>query len=195
MPRKNRQASQSGIYHFINRGVNKKKLFHSAKDYERYLALMKEHSEALNVQIYHYCLMNNHTHILLKVLDLGSLSRFGYYLQRRYAYYYCKTYHWSEQVFRKRFISLAIDNDSYLLECGRYIERNPVRAKLIEDPTNFEYSSYGFYGFGRKNDLLTSNPLYVGLGQTNMERMRAYRRYVSEERAYEELVDQALVPF
>lgn len=195
MPRKPRQTSKTGVYHFINRGVNKKKLFHKGSDYRQYLKLMEEYSNRLEVQIHHYCLMNNHTHILLRCPDIGSLSRFGHFIQRRYAYYYCKTHHWAEQVFRKRFISVPIDKDSYLLECGRYIERNPVRARLVEDPKDFSHSSYAYYALGEENSLITPNPLYEGMGASKEERLAAYTAYLNANRPYEAIVDETLVPF
>ncbi len=195
MPRKNRIASETGVYHFINRGVNKKRLFHQREDYRTYLALMDEHAKDLGIRIYHYCLMTNHTHLLLRTLDVESLSRFGHYLQRRYAYYYSRTHDWPEQVFRKRFIALPIQKDSYLLECGRYIERNPIRAKIVEDPTDFVYSSYGYYGLGYENGLVTPNPLYEDMGFSKNERILAYRDYVRADRPYEEIVDEKFNPF
>lgn len=195
MPRKPRQLSQTGVYHFINRGINKKKIFHRENDYGFYLGLMKSHADELGIGIHHYCLMNNHTHILLSSQDLDSLSRFGHYLQRRYAYYYCKTYHWAEQVFRKRFVSLPINEDRYLLECGRYIERNPVRAKLVKSPSDYKYSSYHYYAFGKKDEVVSCDPLYEEMGKSGAERMKTYREYLESERAYEQIVDKTLGVF
>ena len=182
MSRRPRKQSPTQLYHFINRGVNKKKIFHRAKDYDFYLGLLKEYCEKLNVQIYHYCLMSNHAHLILKTQDLGSLSKFGHFTHRRYAYYYCKTYHWSEQVFRRNFMSTAISDDGYLMECGRYVERNPVDAKLVGNPADHPYSSYLFYATGKENALLTESPLYLNFGHSLTERRAAYRFYVCQER-------------
>ena len=194
MPRKNRCASETGVYHFINRGVNKRRLFYIPDDYKKYLSLTEEHARELGIEIYHYCLMSNHTHILLRAPDVRSLSRFGHYLQRRYAYYCHRVHHGPAQIFRKRFISIAIDKDAYLLECGRYIERNPIRAKLTERPEDFKHCSYSFYGLGRANILVTPNPLYESMGKTGKERMVAYRDYVVQERPYDRVVDWTLDP-
>jgi len=139
--------------------------------------------------------MDNHTHILLNSPDVKSLSRFGHFLQRRYAYYYCRTYHWSEQVFRKRFLSIPIDKDSYLLECGRYIERNPIRAKLVGDLKDFPYSSYAFYALGDDNPLISPNPLYEEMGCSTEKRIMAYQEYIATDRPYEKIVDDVLMPF
>ena len=182
MSRRPRQESPTQVYHFINRGVNKKKIFHHAKDYNFYLGLLKEYCEKLNAQIYHYCIMSNHAHLVLKAESLESLSRFGHFTHRRYAYYYCKTYHWSEQVFRRNFMSVPILDDSYLLECGRYIERNPVDAKLVEKPEDHAYSSYLFYAEGKETPLLTESPLYQNFGRSSLERQAAYKFYVCQER-------------
>ena len=185
MPRKPRQISQTGTYHFINRGVNKKPLFHKPADYEHYLELLREYSKNLNVEIHHYCLMINHTHLLVGVEDMASLSKFGHFVQRRYAYYYCKIYHWSEQVFRKRFISLPIENEVHFLECARYIERNPLDAKIVEDLKAYLYSSYGFYAYDKPNTLITESSSYLGLSANTNERMMMYRFYVEQNRAQE----------
>ncbi len=186
MPRKPRRESESGVYHFIARGVNKKKLFHRPEDYEFYRALLVEYKTALGIKIYHYCLMNNHVHLVLKAPDLSALSRFGHFIQRRYAYYYCKTYRWAEQVFRKRFLSLPIENDAYLLECGRYIERNPLEAKLVDQVEKYPYSSSSFYITGKADPLVSESPAFLSLSVDERERRRIYRFYVLQERIKEE---------
>ena len=182
MPRRPRQGSPTGVYHFITRGVNKKRLFHDKKDFQFYMALMLEYKEKLKIEIYHYCLMSNHTHLLVKTEDLVSLSQFGHFLQRRYAYYYCKTRHWSEQVFRSRFLSVSVDTDAYLLECGRYIERNPLEAGLVKDLRDYSYSSYLHYAYAQESPLITDSPLYQGLAEKSEERQLIYRFYISHDR-------------
>lgn len=182
MPRKPRQGSLTGVYHFMTRGVNKKRLFHSRKDYEVYLSLVREYAKELSIQIFNYSLMSNHVHILLKSDDFSGLSRFAYFVQRRYAYYYCKTHQWSEQVFRRNFLSVPIADDAQLLECGRYIERNPTEAKIEVEPGRYPYASYAFYAFGRKDPLVTEFPLYEAMGNSASERMAAYRFYVTHDR-------------
>ncbi len=185
MPRKPRQTSLAGTYHFINRGVNKKLLFHKPEDYEYYLNLLKQYSQSLEVKIHHYCLMTNHTHLLVGTEDMANLSKFGHFVQRRYAYYYCKTHHWHEQVFRKRFISLPIENDGNFLECARYIERNPIEAKIVGDLKIYPYSSFRFYAYNKTNSLITESQPYLGLSENLNERTLAYRFYVEQGRMQE----------
>ncbi|MCG3177143.1 MAG: hypothetical protein MOGMAGMI_02110 [Candidatus Omnitrophica bacterium] len=182
MPRKPRQISPSGVYHFMVRGVNKKKIFHSKNDCEAYLGFVKQYSEMYDIQVYHYCIMENHAHFILRATELRLLSKLAHSVQRRYAYYYCKRYAWSEQVFRRNFASIPIDTDSYLLECGRYIERNPVDAKIVSEVGDYLYSSYLFYAEGKPNALLTESPAYLALSDRRSHRQTIYRAYVTIER-------------
>jgi putative transposase len=193
MPRKPRAESPTGVYHLMARGVNKRRIFHSRRDYEAYFGLVSEYCKKLNVEIYHYCILPNHIHFVLRSNDLQTLSRFGYITHRRYAYYYCKTHPWSEQVFRRHFLSKPIVDDAYLLECGRYVERNPIDAGLTVRPEDYPYSSYSFYAQGEPNALLTESPLYPTLGKTPAERMAAYRMYVCHERRRD--AEKLTVPF
>src|SRR3989339_1345623 len=134
MPRKKREESPTGVYHWIVRGMNKRKIFHHGEDIVQFFSLMKEYQKENGILIYHYCLMTNHVHMLVWAGKMELLSRFSHYVQRRYAYYYCKKYKWTGSVFQRGYKSFVIDRDEYLLECGRYIERNPVRAKMVKAP-------------------------------------------------------------
>lgn len=192
MARKPRLVSSSGFYHLMCRGVNKKKLFHRPEDYEYFKALLLEHSQKLGICLFHYCFMTNHVHILVHAEQMKTLSQFGHFIQRRYAYYYCKTHAWSEQVFRNRFLSLPIEENSYLLECGRYIERNPLDAGLAKDPGDYAHSSYLYYAKQEDDPLLTEDPLYASMGGSDRERMAAYRFYVTQPREKE---SQEKAPF
>ena len=193
MPRKKREESSAGIYHWIVRGMNKRKLFHREEDYDFFLDLVREYKLPYEVQIFHYCMMTNHVHMLLQTSMLKALSDFSHYVQRRYAYYYCKTYKWTGSVFQRGYRSFPIDRDSYLLECGRYIERNPVRAKIIKLPGEYSRTSYRFYTKGEKNDLLTHSPAYLGLSMCREQRERLYAEYVCEERIQEEMMAKGLL--
>ncbi len=193
MPRRRRQLSPTGVYHWINRGVNQKRIFHKKEDYSAFFKLLKDHKEELNILIFHYCLMTNHIHMLLQAQNLEDLAKFSYYIQRRYAYYYCKTHGWKGQVFQRMYRSLPVAKDTYLLECGRYIERNPLRAGMVQNVAEYVYSSFSFYANGSKNDLLTPSPAYLGLSNDVKERQKLYQKYVLENRIYEELVDKALL--
>lgn len=67
------------------------------------------------------------------------------------------------------------------MQCGKYIELNPVRAGIVFSPENYPFSSYQYYGFGQEDSLITSNPLYEGLSARQEKRQRIYRNLVIEE--------------
>ena len=194
MPRGPRPESATGYYHWINRGVNQKKIFHYKDDFIVFLDLVKEYKERFKIQLFHYCLMTNHIHLLIRANNRESLFGFSYYVQRRYAYYYCKTCKWRGQVFQRMYKSLPIEKESYLLECGRYIERNPIRSKLVKTTAEWPYTSYSFYAYGQDNNLLSKSPMYLEMSSSDKKRQVLYQEYVNQDRAYDELVDKILIP-
>jgi putative transposase len=193
MPRGSRRGSKTGIYHCITRGINKKQIFHRPADFEAYFGLIREYKRDLSIEIYHYCLMSNHTHFLIKSPSIENLGRFVHFIQRRYAYYYCKTYHWTGQVFQSRYKSIPVESEQYLLECGRYIERNPVRACLVESVDKYPHHSYSYYAEMKGSDLLTTSPAYLALSDEPGIRREEYKKYVNSARLHESLVDKILV--
>ena len=92
-----------------------------------------------------------------------------------------------------RFKSFPIERDSYLLECGRYIERNPLRARLVDSPADYAWSSARFYLLGLDNPLVTQNPFYEELGIDDKQRQEKYRDYLLTERPYEQMIDSAFL--
>lgn len=111
----------------------------------------------------------------------------------RYAKYYRKKYKYCGHVFQDRFKSFAIEKDAYLLECGRYIERNPLKARIVEVLIDYPWVSYGYYAYGRGNEWVSRNPLYEELGRNERQRQLKYREYLLVERPYEKLIEEGLV--
>jgi putative transposase len=195
MPRKKRQESPTGVYHWIVRGTNKKDLFHDTKDFRSFEDLLFEYKSEYSILIYHYCLMSNHVHMLVHAEDLDALAGFSHYVQRRYAYYYCKRYGWNGCVFQKGYKSLVIDREEYLLECGRYIERNPLRSRIVKTVEDYLFSSFQYYSKGESDKLLTPSPAFLVLSGNNIERRIIYSRRVKETRIQEEMAAKGLFRF
>ncbi len=195
MPRKKRQESPFGIYHWICRGIHKKDLFHRPAEYQVFKDLLSEYKDTYEIKIYHYCLMKNHVHLLIYSPSLDNMAKFSQIVQRRYAYYYCGAHKWVGNVFQRGYRSTPLDKESYLLECGRYIERNPLRAKIVSNPSEYPYSSFSFYGMGTPDKLIEASPAYLGLAQNDNDRMATYSEYVSETRIQEEMILAGKVPF
>lgn len=193
MPRKNRRETvyNGSIHHVVQRGINRTAVFKQARDYKQFKYLMLRYLENCKINIYNYCLMPNHIHILLYVKERAHLSKFMQALSLAYSSYYRHIYDYSGYLWQGRYKNFLIEKDSYLLECARYIERNPLRAKpkMVEDISDYNWSSYNFYSKGTRDDLITVNPLFETLGKTLEERQLKYKEYLLISRPYEEVLD------
>lgn len=192
MGRARRILCDRGIYHIIQRGHNKDKLFKNANDYKAFKDFIRKYKKKYAFDIFHYCVMSNHFHILLKINNGNDLPKIVHGITQSYSYYYRKTYNYTGYVYQNRYKSFIIEDDSYLLECGRYIERNPLRAGIVNDPASYYWSSYNFYAKGKHDDIITESLLYSGMGNTLEERQKHYRSYVLESRLYEKIIDKAI---
>ncbi|MFA5099860.1 MAG: transposase [Candidatus Omnitrophota bacterium] len=191
MPRAARVLVDNGYYHAITRGNDKRKLFRRKKDYKVMIAIMQKYLKKHMVDIIHYCLMPNHIHLLIASIKGEALPKFMQGVLQVYAHYYKKTYNSVGFVYQNRYKSMLIQNERYLIDCASYIENNPVRAKIVKKPEDYEWSSYRAYAFGKKDPLIGKlNPLYSGLGRTDKERQEAYIEYVNKQQPYEDIVDE-----
>ncbi len=89
--------------------------------------------------------------------------------------HYKNKYGYAGHFWQDRFKSLLIEKDEYLLACGLYIERNPVRAKIVDSPKRYLHSSYNYYAYGKENDLIDRDVYYGELGRNGKERQEEYR--------------------
>lgn len=191
MPRTARNLIDNGYYHIVTRGLDRRRLFRYKQDYRLFLEITARYLKQFKVHILHYCLMPNHLHFLLKAEIASDVSKFMQVVLQVYAANFRKKYKTTGFIFQNRYKSRLIDNDAYLLECARYIERNPVRAKLSEDASGYLWSSFPYYAKGTKDKIITlDNPLYLTMALTAAERRQAYIRFVGEDRPYDHIVDK-----
>jgi putative transposase len=179
MPRARRliPASDAAL-HIIARGNNRYYLFANNDDKAYYLSALKELKEENKIDIFHYCLMNNHVHLVVWVCAQHTLSRCIKQLNLRYFNYYKKTYGYTGCLWQRRFKSNLIDTDTYLLQCGKYIELNPLRAQIVSAPQEYHFSSYRYYVCGKPDALITPSPAYIGLSSSEENRRQQYIAFV-----------------
>ena len=96
-------------------------------------------------------------------------------LGRRYVQYINKTYRRTGTLWDSRYKSSLIQAETYLLACMRYIELNPVRAAMVDDPAHYRWTSYRVNALGQTHDLVSSHPLFLALDDTPAKRQSAYR--------------------
>ena len=193
MPRARRQLIDEGYYHIIQRGNNRRAIFHRPRDFQAYFVLLKEGLDrSPGTLLHHYCFMPNHMHLLIRVGASADLPRLMHWVNLSYTHYYRRAYDYVGHLFQGRYKTLPIRFDRYLLECARYIERNPLRAGLANHPGDYAWSSYRFYAAGEPNVLLTPTPHYADLGPTLDDRRARYQDRVLEPHPYEDLVELQL---
>ena len=141
MPR-NPRASQGGFcYHVLNRGNGRRTVFHKDRDFAAFVKLLREAGQRTPVRLLAYCLMPNHFHLALWPRADGDLSDYMMWLLTAHVRRYHQHYHSSGHVYQGRFRSFPIQEDDHLLTVLRYIERNPVRAGLVERAQDWRWSS------------------------------------------------------
>jgi len=180
MGRPPRIAFPGLVYHVVNRGNNRQQVLKHEADFRRYVELLQRYKDEYDFRLFHYVLMNNHVHLLLQTSEKGSISKIMQGVTLAHTKYYNRKNESSGHVWQGRFKSHVIEKDSYLLQCGRYIELNPVRANLVQDPGEYRWSSYRFYAFGEPNELLVRDPLYERLDEKEENQQNRYREFVHE---------------
>ena len=181
MPRQPRQLLHQSYYHIMARGNNKNIIFHKEDDYKYYLDLIKKYKKLHPFSLYHYCLMPNHVHLLVRTNKGTDFSNFMKKINLSYFCYYRNHYGWTGHFWQDRFKSQPVGKDNYFLQCGKYIELNPVRSGITEKPSDYKFSSYLHYAEGKKNNLITLDMFYSKLGDTDRERQKKYRELVIGE--------------
>jgi putative transposase len=179
MPRTARIAPKEYIYHILTRGNNRQDVFKEENDYKRYIEMLKKYKERYKFKLYHYVLMRNHIHLILETSrEGGELSEIMKGINLSYVQYYKNKYSHIGHFWQDRYKSILISKDNYLLACGSYVELNPVRARIVEDPRDYKWSSYNNYAYGKKDPIVDAHPIYRELSNDERERRRKYRELV-----------------
>ena len=155
----------AGFHHVINRGVNRSDIFGIDEDYAVFLRILDKASLDYKVIVHDYCLMSNHFHIMVET-ELDNLSLFMKQVNANYAIYFNKRTKRSGHLWQGRFKSWFITDEKYLYTLIKYIENNPIKAKMIENLGEYKYSSYqSFIGLSEplicvKNSIILTNYSY-----------------------------------
>lgn len=175
MPRKPRFFLPQVPVHMMVRGNSRGVVYAEEEDYLSYLSFLSEGAALYECSVHAYVLMTNHVHLLVSSEHVESLSKLPQYIGRKYVPYFNRKYGRSGTLWEGRFKANSIDSEPYLLTCYRYIESNPVRAKMVAAPGEYKWSSYRCNADGEKNTIITPHSLYSRLGGTGAQRQRQYR--------------------
>ena len=141
MPRTARASVGGLCYHVLNRGNARAEVFHDEADYRGFLELLGAAGERVPMRVLGFCLMPNHFHLVLWPRAEGELSRYLQWLLTAHVRRYHRRYRSSGHVWQGRFKAFPIARDEHLLAVLRYVERNPLRAKLVRQAQNWPWSS------------------------------------------------------
>jgi len=132
------------VYHVMNRGGARQKIFLGKQDYEAFLETVGEMHDGWGVEFFAYCLMGNHYHACLRTPE-GNLSRVMRHLDGLYTQRFNRMHCRDGALFRGRYKAIVVDKDAYLAQVVRYIHLNPLEAGLVREPQTYGWSSHRFY--------------------------------------------------
>ena len=173
MPRQVRIVLPGEAHHVTQRGNYQKEIFEETNDFRQYLFYLKEYSEKYHIDILAYCLMRNHIHIIGIPHDKESLGMVFNTLTMRYSQYVNRKIKSCGHVWQGRYFSCVMD-EIHLYRAIRYVERNPVRAKMVNSALNYEWSSARIHA-GMQNEG------FIALGKSFDMSAKEWKAYLHEE--------------
>ena len=175
MPRTCRFLLPGEPTHVVQRGHNRSACFHDPQCHQLYLGLLQEFADRDGCAIHAYVLMTNHIHLLLTPAEAHSASEFMRHVNQRYSQYVNRRYQRAGSLWQGRFKASIVDSAEYFFTCQRYIELNPVRAGMVQGPSEYAWSSFKSNAEGYPSTFVKPHGRYLGLGSNAPERQFAYR--------------------
>ncbi|HEY0972242.1 MAG TPA: transposase [Gemmatimonadales bacterium] len=194
MPRHPRVIIPHVPLHITQRGVDRCATFITDEDFAFYLWALRDASIGAGCAVHGYVLMTNHVHLLLTPADHLGPARLVRSLGRRYVRYFNDRYRRTGTLWEGRYRSAVVDSVEYFFACSRYIETNPLRAGLVDDPGAYVWSSYHHNACGADDPLVLPHPLYMALGNDRHGRCGAYRALFAAELASSAMAAIRTVP-
>jgi putative transposase len=180
MPRSARIAAPNLPHHLCQRGHNRRDVFFGPRDYRSYLDSLAEFREALDLKVYGYCLMTNHIHL---IVDPGANPSNLGLLMKRLAGRHTRRLNFLQQrsgtVWGGRFKCSPIETDRYLMTCLRYVDLNPVRARMVTQAEDYPWSSYRAHVGRASCEWLDVDPVSATITDIRSRQAR-YRQLVAE---------------
>lgn len=180
MPRQPRLDIAHIPQHIVQRGNDRQPCFFNDVDQRRYLHELQELALREHCVVHAYVLMTNHVHLLITPSAARQIGHLMQSLGRRYVRYVNDRYHRTGTFWEGRYKSSPVDSETYLLRCYRYIELNPVGARMTTDPRHYPWSSHACNAFGHDDPLVHPHESYLALGADRQHRCAAYRALTLE---------------
>jgi len=170
----------NAFYHVTSRGNERKAIFKTDKDRERFLSYLQSAHERYGAIVHVYCLMGNHYHLLLDT-PRSNLSQILHHVNGAYTTYFNVKRQRSGHLFQGRYRAILVEKDVYCQELSRYIHLNPLRAGIVKDLREYPWSSYPYYiGLKKKPSWLEADHILGYFGRQASRAQRKYRDFVQE---------------
>ncbi|GBE06280.1 transposase IS200 like protein [bacterium BMS3Abin10] len=178
MARPLRIEYDGAVYHITSRGNAKRPIFKEDNDRTKFLETLQKVNKRYNWLCHAYCLMTNHYHLVVETPD-GNLSKGMRQLNGIYTQTFNKEHNKVGHLFQGRYKAVLIQKDSHLMEVLRYAVLNPVRAKLVEKPEQWKWSSYkATAGRQKPHPCLTTDWILSQFGRKKRQAEKQYRDFV-----------------
>lgn len=175
MSRASRNYSQSGVYHILFRGVNQQSIFEETADYDKLKETILIVKAEMGFEIYAYCFMSNHVHIVLKEKTDKDISLIMKRILTKYARWYNLKYGRSGALIANRYKSVPVEIDEYFLHLIRYVHQNPIKAGITQKLIDYPYSSYIDYVVESK--IADTDFVY---GMIDKDEFKVFHQYIED---------------
>jgi REP element-mobilizing transposase RayT len=190
MARPLRLEFAGALYHVTSRGDRREDIYLDEEDRRVWLDVLGTTCRRFNWVVHAYCQMTNHYHLLVETVD-GNLSRGMRQLNGNYTQRFNRRHGLVGHLFQGRYKAILIQKEAYLLELGRYVVLNPVRAGMVERPEDWPWSSHcPMIGMAHAPEWLDGEWLLSQFGSRREEALSAYRHYVMEGRGVSNPLEQ-----
>ena len=161
--------------HIIHRGNNRQDILESEDDMVRIKEDIELSLSKSNCNLHAYVIMTNHLHLLITPKNKEQLAKFMQSMANRYVRYFNAKHQRTGTIWEGRFKSCLVDSDHYLFTLYKYIEMNPIKASMVKDIADYEWTSYRHNALNQTDSLITEHKLYKDLGTSAKQRCESYR--------------------
>ena len=180
MARPLRIEYEKAFYHIVQRGTERKEIFKTEKDKERFLGYLEQSHDRYQSICHTFNLMDNHYHLIIET-PKANISKIMHYINTSYSVYYNTKHRRVGPLYQGRYKAVLVEAEEYLHHLSRYIHLNPVRAKMVKDPLEYKWSSYKAYiGKEKQPKWLEMEFILMNFGNSKTKAQRGYNKFVEE---------------
>lgn len=179
MPRFARKKSGTGVYHVILRGINQRDIFYDDEDKVKFIETLDKYKDISEYSILGYCLMSNHIHLLLKEGN-ESISKLMKRIGVSYVYWYNNKYERCGHLFQDRYRSEIVEEYRYLITVLRYIHQNPVKAGIVKDIGEYQWSSYDEY-ISTRRSITDVEYIISMLNEDKAKGLEIFKKFMNQD--------------